>query len=77
MPADVHVTGLRETGRACTSASQARRRLGSAEADRTQLLRFFGYLDRTNRIPDGQLLDITLMIRSDLGDLASEYASWL
>ena len=51
-----------------TATFAARRQGGavqsiSAEADRTQLLRFFGYLDRTNRIPDGQLLDITLMIR--------------
>jgi len=65
-----------------TATFAARRQGGavqsiSAEADRTQLLRFFGYLDRTNRIPDGQLLDITLMIRADLGDIASEYASWL
>ena len=65
-----------------TATFAARRQGGavqsiSAEADRTQLLRFFGYLERTNRIPNGQLLDLTLMIRADLGDIASEYATWL
>jgi hypothetical protein len=65
-----------------TATFSARRQGGavqaiSAEADRTQLLRFLGYLERTERMPEGQMIDITLLIRTDLGDLASAYASWL
>ena len=65
-----------------TATFAARRQGGavqsiSAEADRTQLLRFFGYLERLDRIPAGQMIGITLMIRTDLGDLVSEYATWL
>jgi hypothetical protein len=65
-----------------TATFAARRQGGavqsiSAEADKLQLLRFFGYLQRTDRLPSDQLLDITLMIRPDLGDMAAEYALWL
>ena len=49
----------------------------SAEGDKTALLRFFGYLDRNHRIPEGALLYLPFMIRSDLGDIVQEYASWL
>ena len=65
-----------------TSTFAARRAGGavqsiSAESDKTALLRFYGYLDRTHRIPDGALLYLPFMIRADLGDIVQEYASWL
>ena len=49
----------------------------SAEADKTALLRFYGYMQRTDRVPAGQFLYLPLMIRSDLGELVQQYASWL
>ena len=49
----------------------------SAEADKTALLRFLGYLDKTNRMPDGAALSIVFMIREDLGDVVEAYATWL
>ena len=50
----------------------------SAEQDKTSLLRFFGYLQRTNRLPeDRPLLYLDFLLRADLGDLVQAYASWL
>ena len=49
----------------------------SAEADKTNLLRFYGYMDRTNRIPGGEMLLLSLMARPDLGDLVAAYSEWL
>ena len=66
-----------------TATFAARRQGGavqsiSAEADKTALLRFFGWMERTNNIPEGMSLEtIGFMIRPDLGDLAQAYASWL
>ena len=45
--------------------------------DQTALLRFFGFLSRTNRVPEGALLYLPFMIRADLGDLVEQYAGWL
>ena len=65
-----------------TATFSARRQGGavqsiSAEGDKTALLRFYGYLTRTNRVPEGVLLYLPFMIRADLGDIVQEYASWL
>ena len=65
-----------------TATFAARRQGGavqsiSAEADKTNLLRFYGYMDRTNRIPDGEMLLLSLMARPDLGDLVAAYSEWL
>ena len=65
-----------------TATFAARRQGGavqsvSAEADRTALLRFFGYMDRLQRTPQGAELAIDLLCRADLGDLVQEYATWL
>ena len=65
-----------------TATFAARRQGGavqsiSAEGDKTALLRFFGYMHRLGRLPEGQALDMPLMIRADLGDLVERYASWL
>jgi hypothetical protein len=49
----------------------------SAEADRTAVLRFFGYLNRLQRVPQGADLSINLLCRADLGDLVQAYATWL
>jgi hypothetical protein len=47
----------------------------SAEADNTALLRFFGWMEATNRpVTAGS---ITFLIRPDLGEIAQEYAQWL
>jgi hypothetical protein len=47
----------------------------SAEADNTALLRFFGWMQATNRPTTAD--SITFMIRPDLGDIAQEYVRWL
>jgi hypothetical protein len=65
-----------------TSTFAARRQGGavqsvSAEHDKTCLLRFFGYLSRTDRVPEGALLYLPFMIRADVGDLVQGYAQWL
>ena len=65
-----------------TATFAARRQGGavqsiSAEADKTNLLRFYGYMDRTNRIPGGEMLLLSLMARPDLGDLVAAYSEWL
>ena len=65
-----------------TSTFAARRQGGavlniSAEADKTHLLRFLGYLDKTNRTPDDAPLEMTMMIRADVGDMVQAYAMWL
>ena len=65
-----------------TATFAARRQGGavqsiSAEADRTHLLRFYGYLERMDRIPDGELLALSIMSRADLGSLAAQYGEWL
>ena len=49
----------------------------SAESDRTALLRFYGYLERMQRVPAGADLYISLLCRADLGDLVEGYATWL
>ena len=49
----------------------------SAEADKTALLRFFGYLEKTGRNPEGASPSIEFLIREDLGDVVQEYATWL
>jgi hypothetical protein len=60
------------------------RRSGSAvvsatvEGDTQSVLRFFGYLQRTHRVPEGSWLYLSaFMVRSDLGDLVQTYAEWL
>lgn len=65
-----------------TATFAARRQGGavqsiSAESDKTALLRFYGYMHRLGRVPEGQLLYLSLMIRADLGNLVEQYASWL
>ena len=65
-----------------TSTFAARRAGGavqsiSAECDKTALLRFYGYLTRTHRIPEGALMYLPFMIRADLGDIVQQYALWL
>ena len=65
-----------------TSTFAARRQGGavqsiSAEHDKTCLLRFFGFLARTDRVPNGALLYLPFMLRADVGDLAQQYAQWL
>jgi hypothetical protein len=40
-------------------------------------LRFFGYLEKTGRNPEGASPSIEFLIREDLGDVVQEYATWL
>ena len=49
----------------------------SAEADRTALLRLFGYMEHLNRIPAGAEFSISFLCRPDVGDLVQDYATWL
>ena len=49
----------------------------TVEGDCTNLLRFYGYLDRLARAPEGQLLHLSLLLRADLGDLVQAYVTWL
>ena len=44
---------------------------------RYQKFRFYGYLERMQRVPDGANLYIDLLCRADLGDLVEGYATWL
>ena len=65
-----------------TATFSARRQGGavqsiSAEADKTALLRFYGFLQRTDRVPAGEFLYLPLMLRPDLGSLVQQYADWL
>eukprot|EP00966_Prymnesium_polylepis_P164547 3804299-Prymnesium_polylepis.1 len=60
------------------------RRSGSAvvsatvEGDVQSVLRFFGFLQRANRVPEGSMLCLSgFMLRPDLGDLVQTYAEWL
>eukprot|EP00966_Prymnesium_polylepis_P134263 3103621-Prymnesium_polylepis.1 len=60
------------------------RRSGSAvvsatvEGDTQSVLRFFGYLQRTHRVPEGAWLYPSMfMVRADLGALVQGYAEWL
>ena len=60
------------------------RRSGSAvvsttvEGETQSILRFFGFLQRTNRVPDGAFLYVSeFLVRADLGDLVQTYAEWL
>eukprot|EP00966_Prymnesium_polylepis_P190596 4417314-Prymnesium_polylepis.1 len=60
------------------------RRCGSAvvsatvEGDTQSVLRFFGYLQRTHRVPAGAwLYPSKFMVRADLGDFIQDYAEWL
>ena len=65
-----------------TSVFAARRAGGAAasstaESDVQSLYRFFGWLNRTNRVPQGAFLWLSFLERADLGDLAQAYAQWL
>jgi hypothetical protein len=65
-----------------TATFAARRQGGavqsvSAEQDKTALLRFFGYLEKTRRLPEGAMLYLDFLNRPDLGDLVQAYVSWL
>ena len=60
----------RRTGSAVVSAT--------VEGDTQSVLRFFGYLQRTHRVPDGAYLYPShFFVRHDLGDLVQGYAQWL
>ena len=41
------------------------------------MLRFYGYLQRLQRVPQGADFSISLLCRADLGDLVQLYATWL
>ena len=49
----------------------------SAKADTQSLLRFFGWLDRTDQLPEGATLRLALLGRVDLGSQAQKYVEWL
>ena len=49
----------------------------SAEADKMSLLRFFGWMQRTQQVPEDARLDLSLLARGDLGSLAQAYVEWL
>ena len=49
----------------------------SAEHDTQALLRFLGWVEKTNRTPQGVDLDILFLTRGDMGTLAESFAGWL
>ena len=61
----------------------AARRTGGAvvsctsEGDKQSLLRFYGWLNRSNRVPADAYLYLSLLGRPDVGDLVEAYASWM
>ena len=81
-PSPILLSELRRYIEYRTAVFVARRQGGavqsiSAEADKTALLRFFGYLERTQKVPEGASLLIDFLNRADLGDLVADYATWL
>ena len=49
----------------------------TAEHDTKVLLRFFGWMDATNRAPPSGSFDFDFLARHDLGDVAQAFAEWL
>ena len=49
----------------------------SAEANCYGLLRFLGWMQKTNQVPAGATLDIDFLARADLGTKAQQWAQWL
>ena len=49
----------------------------SCESDKASLLRFFGWLKTTDRVPEGGELSLDLLGHEELGDLAQAYVQWL
>ena len=49
----------------------------SAEANCYGLLRFLGWMQKTNQAPVGATLDIDFLARADLGTKAQQWAQWL
>ena len=49
----------------------------SADQDTQSLLRFLGFVEKTNRTPQGAVLDIFFLTRGDMGTLAEAFAEWL
>ena len=49
----------------------------SACSSHKALLRFFGYLDKLGRVPEGASLELPFLGRADLGDMVQKYAEWL
>ena len=65
-----------------TSTFQAKRAGGavvslSAEADKHNLLRFFGWLNKTDRVPANAFLHVQLLLRPEMADWGQDYATWL
>ena len=49
----------------------------TAEHDTQSLLKFYGWMARFNKVPQGQLLLLALLGRREIGDLAQQFAEWL
>ena len=49
----------------------------TAQGDVQSLYRFYGWMQRTNRVPQGAFLWLSLLERADLGDIVQSYAEWL
>ena len=49
----------------------------SADHDTQALLRFLGWVEKTNRTPAGAQLDVCFLTRGDMGTLAEAFAEWL
>ena len=49
----------------------------TSEGDKKSLLRFFGWIHRSNRVPDDAFLYLSLLARPDVGTLIEAYARWL
>ena len=65
-----------------TSTFQAKRAGGavvslSAESDKKSLLRFFGWMKRADRVPEGAFLDMSLLLRADLADSVQDFVTFL
>ena len=49
----------------------------TAESDVQSLYRFYGWMQRTNRVPHGASMGLSLLERAELGDIVQAYAVWL
>ena len=49
----------------------------SAEGDKRQLLRYFGWMNRTDRVPENKFIQFQLLLRADVGDTVQDYVTFL
>ena len=49
----------------------------TAEHDIESLLKFFGWMGRYGKVPQGAFFELSLLARRDVGELAEQFCEWL